>query len=347
MTILTRVTGKVFGSEAPADEIGVFGSAKDGHPTNSSDVATIQSYSNDAYLKGWGSGIVSAQNFPPMEEVTGVLKTISYQTCYALQSGVPIYDAGTEYGAGDIVKVPNGVQLDFYIAQRDATTHDHTPNINKWGDPLFWQKAIIVGDREIGVPQISLQMTGDLPDGYIDLNGGTVSKNGVYATLYSIYLDNYAIEGRPAPDGEFRLPDFTDCYLCGGTTAGYIAPKLPNPNLSTNTTGAHTHTRGTMNITGAIAVSGWGNTVKTDKSGSIFSRYSTAETGKPTIGGDGDVDNDYKFGIYFNASKNWTGETQSNGAHSHSIVVGNSIYTGSANEVKTKGIKLRVFTRYK
>lgn len=336
MTILTRVTGKVFGSEAPADEIGVFGSAKDGHPTLNSDVATIQSYSNDAYLKGWGSGIVSAQNFPPMEEVTGVLKTISYQTCYALQSGVPIYDAGTEYGAGDIVKVPNGVQLDFYIAQRDATTHDHTPNINKWGDPSFWQKAIIVGDREIGVPQISLQMTGDLPDGYIDLNGGTVSKTGDFATLYSIYLDNYAIDGQPAPDGEFRLPNFTDCYLCGGTTAGYIAPKLPNPNLSTSSAGAHTHT---AQSNGAHYHGTWG------EAGSGGAPYGIYKSGNyKGSNGDSDSDND----IYKTSTDGaHTHKTTSNGAHTHTIVVGNSIYSGGANEVKPKGIKLRVFTRYK
>lgn len=337
MTILTRVTGKVFGSEAPADEIGVFGSAKDGHPTNSSDVATIQSYSNDAYLKGWGSGIVSAQNFPPMEEVTGVLKTISYQTCYALQSGVPIYDAGTEYGAGDIVKVPNGVQLDFYIAQRDATTHDHTPNINKWGDPLFWQKAIIVGDREIGIPQISLQMTGDLPAGYIDLNGGTVSKTGDFATLYSIYLDDYAIEGLPAPDGEFRLPNFTDCYLCGGTTAGYVDAGLPDLKLSTSQSGSHHHTgtTGNQNHDHRHTFPKMGST----NDDSPSANYTRVQTGHDAQVGTISTSTQ-------NASHQHSFTTDDNGSHQHTIISA-SPFVGSASTVKVDGIKVRVFTRYK
>ena len=61
--VLSRVTGKVFAGEAPADEIGVFGSAKNNDATLNSDVSTIQNYSNNAYAKGWGSGIVSSRQW--------------------------------------------------------------------------------------------------------------------------------------------------------------------------------------------------------------------------------------------------------------------------------------------
>lgn len=341
MTILTRVTGKVFGSEAPADEIGVFGSAKDGHPTNSPDVATIQSYSNDAYLKGWGSGIVSTQNFPPMEEVTGVLKTISYQTCYALQSGVPIYDAGTEYGAGDIVKVPNGVQLDFYIAQRDATTHDHTPNINKWGDPLFWQKAIIVGDRDIGVPQITLNPV-SLPVNYVWLEGQYYLKDD-YPTLWSIYGTTYKLSG-DTDNTRFRLPDFRNKYICGlsisgdqtDTTMGYVDAGLPDLKLSTSQSGSHHHTgkTGNQNHDHRHTFPKMGST-NDDSPAANYSRVQTGHDAQV-----GTVSTSVQ-----NASHQHSFTTDDNGSHQHTIISA-SPFVGSASTVKVDGIKVRVYTRY-
>lgn len=341
MAILTRVTGKVFGSQAPADEIGVFGSAKAGNPTTESNVALIQGLA--AYLQGWGSGIVSSQNFPPMEEVTGVLKTISYQACYSLQAGVPTYDANTEYGVGDIYKEVNDQQVTFYVAIRDANTGDNTPNIGKQGDTTFWQKVSFYDD-DIGVPRFSLKLTGDLPDGFIDLNGAEVSRGGKYATLFSIYQTTYG-----AGDGSttFNLPDFTDCYLCGGTSAGYIQPKLPNPNLTTVLAGGHNHTAGTLNATGGMSRL----VINEDKSFSdsgVFAastHYGTSDSAGWGFEGDGSCKS---ARLDFELAGHWTsaGRTGDSGGHTHTINVGNSIYTGAANEVKPKGIKLRVYTRY-
>lgn len=346
MTILTRVTGKVFGENAPLLECGVFGSAKAGSGINSTDVATIQS--GAAYLLGWGSGIVSSQNFPPMEEVTGVLKTISYQACYSLQCGVPIYDANTEYGVGDIYKEVNGERVKFYVAIRDASIGDHTPNIGKQGDDTFWKPAII-GDSDIGIPRFSLKMTGNLPDGFIDLNGGEVSRTGDFATLFSIYGTTYGVG-----DGSttFNLPDFTDCYFCGGTSAGYVQPKLPNPNLSTVANGTHAHDRGTMDIWGDFAVRHCRNNTSNSGISTVSAgtnAFNTYSNEGPTIESAITYNNTKTRAdiVTFLASDAWTGETSYDGSHTHTIKVGNSIYTGTANEVKPKGIKLRVYTRYK
>lgn len=332
MAILTRVTGKVFGSTAPADEIGQFGSALAGSPLNTSDIATIQSL--PAYTNGWGSAVVSNDNFPPMEEVTGVLKTISYQACYLLQAGVPIYDANTEYAVGDIVRVSNGQQLDFYISIKGSNSLvDPEANIGKWGNTDFWVRATILGDREIGVPQITLNYTQQLPDNCIDLNGAAISRTGDYATLFSIYGTTYGVG-----DGSttFNLPNFNDYYLCGGTTGGYVSAGLPNLQLSTSQSGTHRHKRGTWNITGTIAVddiqpSNW-VTGAFSVSGSVSGTGAsgTGEGRKAT----------------FDASKSWSGQMEENGAHTHTITSSNPL-VGASNTVKTNGIKLRVFTRYK
>lgn len=332
MAPLTRVTGKVFGSTAPANEIGQFGSALAGNPTTTSDVATIQALS--AYTNGWGSAVVSSDNFPPMEEVTGVLKTISYQACYSLQAGIPIYDNGTEYGVGDVVKVVTGKQLDFYVSING------TGNIGKGlADTTYWSKAIIVGDREIGVPQITLNLSATLPANCIWLEGATVSRTD-YSNLFAIYGTTFG-----AGDGSttFKLPDFRDKYICGvvkdaETTGGYVSAALPNLGLSTTSNGAHTHTRGTMNIVGTLDV-GYG-TGGGSRSGAFYETSTKCNVQAMSVS-----NGSKRTGFDASRSGAWTGSTSSSGAHTHSITSSNAI-VGASTTVKVDGIKVRVYTRY-
>lgn len=133
---LTRVTGKVFAENAQAEVggIGQFGSAKTGTPNPTTDVATIQGLA--AYGNGWGSAIITDKNFPPMEEVNGVLKTISYQACYLLQEGIPSYDSGTTYSNTSIVKSFSGAnKVLFYRSIVDNNTG------NSLSDTDYWQKV--------------------------------------------------------------------------------------------------------------------------------------------------------------------------------------------------------------
>ena len=135
MAKLTRVTGKVFANDAPLAQIGQFGSALSGTPYNTQDVATIQNLK--AYLNGWQSAVITSRNFPPIEEVNGVLKTISYQACYLLQEGIPEYDINTEYSNTSIVKSISGNELSFYISlQNKNIGHPLT-------DTNYWTKAVI------------------------------------------------------------------------------------------------------------------------------------------------------------------------------------------------------------
>ena len=134
---LTRVTGKVFAGDADLDELGVFGSAKSGNPTNPTGTnIESQLQSGTAYEKGWGDAVVTEQNFPPMEEVNGVLRTISYQNCYLLQEGIPSYDSGTTYSDTSIVKTFSGNnEVLFYRSIQDN-------NINhSLSDTAYWQKV--------------------------------------------------------------------------------------------------------------------------------------------------------------------------------------------------------------
>lgn len=336
---LTRVTGKVFGGSAPLDEIGQFGSALAGTKLNTQDVATIQAL--EAYSQGWGSAVISSRNFPPIEEVTGVLKTISYQACYSLQAGVPTYDIGTDYGVGDIVKVVSGSTLTFYISQQ-------TPNIGQsLSDTAYWQPATFVGTGAIGTPQFTMNPNATLPNNCIWLEGAEVSRTD-YNNLFSIYGTTYG-----AGDGSttFNLPDFRNRYLCGidnDLLFGYVSAGLPDLRLVTTSNGAHTHNKGTMNISGSfwnLTASGSGSSGNMGSAAGAFYTRPSAQSGD-VVHKASSIDNyGTHDGIGFDANRNWTGATSSNGAHTHTITSSSGLY-GTTNTIKVDGIKVRVYTRY-
>lgn len=181
MTPLTRVTGKLFGGSAPLNEIGQFGSAKAGTLVNTQDVATIQAL--PAYSNGWGSAVISNRNFPPIEEVTGVLKTLSYQNCYLLQEGIPAYDIGTEYSNTSVVKSITGTQLKFFISLSN----------NNIGNPLsdgtYWAEADLNAGRNLGE---IIQSTIPLSDAGLHLlDGSLISGSGSYAAFVNYIADIY------------------------------------------------------------------------------------------------------------------------------------------------------------
>lgn len=112
--------------------------------------------------------------------------------------------------------------------------------------------------------------------------------------------------------------------LSSSKTGGYNAPHIPSllhtHSGSASSAGAHTHTRGSMNITGTIAAShqatgGTGAFSKNIASGSYIAPSTTS--GSPGY-------------CKFDASNSWTGSTSSNGAHGHSISVSSSDAAPSA-----------------
>lgn len=124
-----------------------------------------------------------------------------------------------------------------------------------------------------------------------------------------------------------------DSYKSAGLTGGsattnLVLNNIPSHNHSCGTAGNHSHTRGSMNITGGFSgvgakYAGVPNTV----SGAFYvANTSTNPTQGVKINNDGDRD-DY-FG--FDASKSWTGSTSTNGNHAHTIG-----YTGSGTAFTT------------
>lgn len=120
-----------------------------------------------------------------------------------------------------------------------------------------------------------------------------------------------------------------DTYKSAGLTGGSATTKLvvnniPSHSHSCGSAGSHTHTRGSMNITGQVpGVNSYGN------NGGAFDFLKYTLPGWMDLTGSTYHRDD--VGIWnFDASRNWSGATSSNGSHAHTI--GN---TGSGTAFNT------------
>lgn len=322
--ILTRFTQKIFGS-SNQNELGQFGSGIDNTRVTSADVETLQALS--AYLGGWSDAVITSKNYPTFQEMNGLFYGLSYQIAYMFQNGIPEYDDGTEYKQTSIVKKSGTYQL--YGSKTDENIGNPLTDTDNW---RFLCDLSAIGQSSgstnaIGDPIITLSNT--LAVNEIWLVGQTVSRV-TYADLFNVYGTTYG-----AGDGSttFSLPDFRDRVIWGvdtSTSLGYISAGLPN----------HSHTRGSMNITGNF--SGVGQAFYSTPSpatlGGAFYRLNT--TNNPAQGArvtnDSSSQRDDWFG--FDASRSWTGSTSMASAS-------NAIY-GASNTVQPPAIKARVKTRY-
>ena len=143
--------------------------------------------------------------------------------------------------------------------------------------------------------------------------------------------------------GKYLLAANTGDTVDGTTTVGAMTKNVPlvshthtfttasngahTHTATTASNGAHTHTRGTMDIKGRI-----GNV---DGSGvsSTGAFYRSGTSGK-LMNDSGDADPN----VYFEASRNWSGSTSSNGAHTHTLTTssnGAHTHTGTTASAGT------------
>ena len=120
----------------------------------------------------------------------------------------------------------------------------------------------------------------------------------------------------------FGVPDLVGKYIkCGTTTdlgevgSAHVGAHTHEVTGSTEVDGAHTHTRGSMNITGYIdpwTAHSNASIGTRDGQGAMYS------TGRGTIISRGETAGNCSRGLGFDASRSWTGETSST-PHSHNI----------------------------
>ena len=199
MAKLTRVTAKVFGETASTSntpvEIGQFGSAKAGTYNATGDVATIQSLS--AWSNGWIDSVTPTQQFPPLPEMTGVHKVLSYQNAYLLQQGIPEWDSATTYYENNFCAKTGKI----YISKSDNNTNNDPES-----DTINWEEFSSGSARNIGEIVAS---TIPLTDAGLHLlDGSLLSGSGSYGAfvdyIAGLYGDGSDIPSYFAQDTSMR-----------------------------------------------------------------------------------------------------------------------------------------------
>ena len=193
MTNLSRVTAKIFGETASATgddpEIGQFGSALAGTYVGTNDVATIQGLS--AWSNGFIDSVTPSTQFPPLPEMTGFGKVLSYQTAYTMQKGVPEWDANTVYYTGDFCKGVGEGKL--YVSLIDNNLNHAV------SDTAYWEEFSSGAFRNIGeIVSSTIPLT---DAGLHLLDGALISGSGSYAdfvtyiaSIYNLSLNYFCSE---------------------------------------------------------------------------------------------------------------------------------------------------------
>ena len=145
------------------------------------------------------------------------------------------------------------------------------------------------------------------PRGFLICDGSAISRT-TYANLFAVIGTRY---GAGNGSTTFNVPKLNDGSFVRGVASGSVGTKYSAslPPLTANSAGAHTHTRGTMNITGKTGSTGYSN--RNPPVDGAFYSYTTGLGTELT-----DYDNQV---LAFDASRSWTGATSSNGAHTHTV----------------------------
>lgn len=196
---LTRVPAKIFAENAPQNVVGQFGSALNGTKVNTTDVNIIQGL--PAYTTGWSSAVISNRNYPTLEEMNGVMKTMSYQTAYNMQKGVAEWDSQTTYYTGDICKaVGNGV---LYVSRADNNIGNPVSNTTYWQEYQGAQTSIpatnYIYSMDGNATYNNLSVT--LPDMTLYIADGRSGNNSVNNDVVNVTSDTYTVSG----NGEYTL----------------------------------------------------------------------------------------------------------------------------------------------
>ena len=187
----------------------------------------------------------------------------------------------------------------------------------------------------------------------IDINGLKEFKNKL---IYSLTAESILSMVYPVGSVYISVNDVSPEKFLGGTwikisqgrvlqgasgtqTAGTeVSAGLPNISVSSN--GAHTHTRGSMNITGTVTMHGVGGCTDVGIAAGAFYGSSRASAYHGAQCFSGASSEDY---IHFSADRTWTGSTSSDGAHSHDAYI--TGITGNSTTVQPPALLVNIWKR--
>ncbi len=151
--------------------------------------------------------------------------------------------------------------------------------------------------------------------GWILCDGGSDGSGGTTPNLVGKFVKGSLPKDAGATGGSatIEIQDLAVNGTIGGTALTVAQLPAHTHTGSANSAGNHAHTRGTMNITGSF----WGENECYGASGA-FTKSGAGNANK-TEGNNGNQND-----LSFDASKTWSGQTSTNGAHTHSLSIGNT-----------------------
>lgn len=238
-------------------------------------------------------------------EMNALFSTLAENIYFQQQGGVYSYDSTIDYTVGTRV-LYNGEIYKCIQANGISSTVAYPTHTS------YWTRFALITDIN---PLYNLVPTGVIlpyggvsaPPNFLLCDGSAVSRT-TYANLFKVIGTRY---GAGNGSTTFNIPNLNNGSFVRGVASGSVGTKYNAslPPLTTSSAGAHTHTRGTMEIVGQVNTEAkiWG-----DASGAFRSKTFGSNEGYEGKGGS-------PTGFDFVASRAWSGATSSNGAHTHTV----------------------------
>lgn len=181
-----------------------------------------------------------------------------------------------------------------------------------------------------------------IPQGWLKCDGTAYSytaEGGKYKALYDVIGTSF---GTGTEGSSFKVPDMRDRFVEGASSTHavgtYVEAGLPEhthtftgSSVTSNTNGAHSHTKNTLNVTGYTDMYEYDNSNGAPwKEGTGC--FSIAEKSWLNWGTKfNSATSGYHY-VYFTASKTWAGSLSYQGNHSHTFTAKGTIDNASSDQ---------------
>lgn len=277
----------------------------------------------------WNSRPIGEGGIPPKrEDFNSVLNLLSSFLVYYQQGGVMKYSASLDYEPGNEIFSATGTKCRCLVANGPNTAKGV---VAPGSDKTVWKNldapSVIAGQI---TPFYNCRLGGSdgrrlIPWGesvaderYVLCDGGTDGLGGNVPNLMDKFLlpSTVAQAGQTGGSLNLSIPGVTVNGTVGETVLTVDQIPSHTHTGSTSTAGYHTHTRGSMNITGFF---GADDRVAWFTDGAFYAKNDASQN-TSAEGADGPP----WWRILFDASRTWSGSTSESGSHSHSITMGST-----------------------
>ena len=277
---------------------------------------------------GWGreNAIPIEQGgIPPFKsDFNGVFFLLSQFLLWYQQGGIMNYSALLDYEVGNEV-MQNGTKYRCIQANGPSTT-----KVAPGSDRTVWKNIDITVPAGAVMPFYNVTLGGSdnrrpifwgstqADEGWVLCDGESDGRGGLTPNLVDRFLKGSTVANQGTKGGSAEL-NINNIQVNGtiGGTALTVAQLPPHTHGgSTAPAGSHTHTRGSMNITGQAGC----DDRAANLANGCFSRFTQTQANTSADGGDGSPWSAFQF----DASRNWTGETSNNGQHQHGLSIQNT-----------------------